>query len=139
MKLMLDECITNNRLQTAFKSLDGFDVCSFEEFYKRGIADEILINGTTEHHRMLLTTDKRTITEKKYPPCHHGGIVQFQRCESKPEYVIPRLQALKVLELEEKAVGHFTHIYYDKIKIVTHTETIERKFKDYEELKHIIE
>jgi hypothetical protein len=118
MKLMLDECILNKKLQTAFQSLDDFDVCTFEEFYPKGTVDKVLVECTVEHQRMLLTVDKNTITEKKYPPCKHGGIVQFQRCESKPEYVIPRLQALKDLELDEKAVGHFTHIYFLHISIM---------------------
>lgn len=138
MRIMLDECILNNKLQTAFEKTDGFEVCSlFDLGFQSGEKDENLVAGTTEHERLLLTTDKKTITEKKYPPCHHGGIVQFKRCESRPEYVIPRLQALRKLNLEEKAVGHFTYIYYDKIKVVTHTETIEKHFKDYEELRDI--
>ena len=137
---MLDECIGNKRLREALKDESEFDSCtSFDLGFLEGEPDENLVDGTTIHQRMLLTLDKRTITEKKYPPCYHGGILQFQRCESKPEYVIPRLQAIVKLGLEDIITGHFTHIYYDKIKVVTHTETIEKKFKDYEELRYIVE
>ncbi len=136
---MLDECILNKRFRSAFEESESFDVLtSFELGYKPKDADEILIEGTAIHKRLLLTVDKRTITEKKYPPCKHGGIVQFRKCEVTPDYVMSRLQVLYFLDLVDKAVGHFTYIYYDKIKIVTHTEIIERNFNDYKELRYII-
>ncbi|HLM60027.1 MAG TPA: hypothetical protein VK308_04435, partial [Pyrinomonadaceae bacterium] len=73
----------------------------------------------------------------KFPPCNDSGILQFDRNKITPEYIIPRLEALRVLKIEDKAVGHFTYFTDDGIKIVTHKETIERKFDDYEELRDI--
>ncbi len=139
LKMMLDECIHNKRLRLAFDESESFDVLtSFDLGYKPKEPDENLVAGTAIHNRLLLTVDKRTITEKKFPPCNHGGILQFRKCEVTPDYVISRLQALFFLNLIDKAIGHFTYIYFDKIKIVTHTETIEKKFNDYKELRYIV-
>ena len=138
MKIMLDECIHGKKLRKKFKESEDYDVLtSFELGYKESESDEVLVKGTSEHKRVLLTIDFSTITEDVFPPCLHGGILQFNRNKITPDYVLERLKALRQLELEDKAVGHFTYFTDDGIKIVTHTEIIERKFDDYDELRNI--
>ena len=138
MNLVLDECILNKKLRKRFNETEGYDFLTcFDVGYNSGDEDEILIEKATKVNRLVLTIDFRTITEDKFPPCNDSGILQFDRNKITPEYIIPRLEALRVLKIEDKAVGHFTYFTDDGIKIVTHKETIERKFDDYEELRDI--
>lgn len=135
---MLDECITGKKLRKRFKESENYDVLtSFDLGYKESESDGVLVKGTVDHKRILLTIDFKTITEKNFPPCCHGGIVQLDRNKITPDYVMQRLDALHKLKLEERIVGHFTYLLDDGIKIVTHKETIERNFDDYEELRNI--
>lgn len=137
--LMLDECILHKPIRIALAGANSFNVRNVEQLkYALPTDDAMLVAGTRKHHRLLLTLDTGTITEKRYPPCTHGGIVQFNKCEVTPEYVMPRLRALKTLGLISKMLGHFTYIYHDRIKIVTHKETIERNFRDYKKLRYIL-
>ena len=138
MNLVLDECILNKKLRKQFNEADDYDYLTcFEVGYNSGDEDRILIEKATQIDRLVLTIDFRTITEERFPPCHHGGILQFDRNKITPEYIMPRLKALKMLNLEKRAVGHFTYFTDEGIKIVTHKETIERNFNDYEELRDI--
>ena len=140
MKMMLDECILDNDIQEALRASSSFDACTtFDLGFIPTEPDENLVAGTVTHGRVLLTKDKKTITAKRYPPCDHGGIVQIRKNECDSDYVLKRLDALRFLGLEDKVVGHFTYVYFDKIKVVTHNETIEEHFKDHAELQHIIE
>ena len=138
MKLVLDECILNRKLRRQFRETEGYEYLTcFEIGYKSGDDDEILIEKATEIEHLVLTIDFSTITEEKFPACEHGGILRFDRNKITPEYIMPRLNALRILELEEKVAGHFTYFTDDGIKIVTLQETIERSFSDYEELRNI--
>lgn len=138
MELVLDECILNKKLRKQFRESDHYDhLTCFEVGYKSGDEDEILIEIATKANRLVLTIDFSTITEDKFRPCTHSGILSFDRNKITPEYIMPRLEALRKLELVDKAIGHFTYLNDDGIKIVTHKETIERNFDDYEELRNI--
>lgn len=138
MKIVLDECILNKKLRKQFRETGGYDYKTcFEIGCKAGDADEVLVEKAGEFDHLVLTIDFRTITEEKFPPCNHGGILSINRNVVTPEYIIQRLEALRTLELEKKAIGHFTYLNEDGIKIVTHTETIEARFEDYDEYKDI--
>lgn len=138
MKLMFDECFLRKKLRRQLSETEGYDVVTCLDLgFKEGENDKELVQGTVKHDRLLVTVDFRTITEEKYPPCKHGGILRFERNKVSDNYVYQRLEALHTLKLEERAVGHFTYLTDDGIKIVTHKEIIERNFDDYEELRNI--
>ena len=140
MKIVLDECIMNRKLQRFLRESDYECVrCLDDGFgYNSGDADEILVEKAGEINHLVLTVDFSTITEDKFPPCTHCGILRFPRNKLSAEYIFQRMEALRKLKLEEKVVGHFTYFSDDGVKIVTHHKTpIERKFEDYEELKDI--
>jgi hypothetical protein len=139
MKLVLDECILNKKLRKWLRESEDYEfMLCFETGYKSGDDDEILIEKAGELDCLVLTIDFSTITEDKFPPCTHKGILQFDKNKISADYIVPRLEALRKLKLEDKAIGHFTYFTDDGIKIVTHhKDPIERNFDDFEEFKDI--
>ena len=139
MKIVLDECILNRKLRKLLRESADYEfMLCFDTGYKSGDDDEILVEKSGEIKHVLLTNDFTTITEEKFPPCTHGGILSFPKNKLSAEYIFQRIEALRKLHLEEKAVGHFTYFTDDGIKIVTHhKQPIERNFNDYEEFRDI--
>lgn len=140
MRLMVDENFLDQDIRNALESERIFNVCNTLDCgFKRGEDDGVLINkGTTKFRRILVTKNHKDITPKLYKPCYHGGVIVFREQILTPEYVIPRMKAFKYLRLDSKAKKHFSIVYDDKIKVITHTETIEIKFDENETTRKTI-
>jgi predicted nuclease of predicted toxin-antitoxin system len=48
---------------------------TIEYGFKQHADDHELVGVTDEFGCILLTKDKKTINERVYPPCNHGGII----------------------------------------------------------------
>lgn len=137
IRIMVDESVLG--LKKAFRDMPEYEVFTPDELgFPRGTEDRVLVAGTLTNDCFLLTNDFNTITETLYPPCSHGGILGLPKNKISHEYVLDRVRALEVLRLTHRAVGHFTYLEDDGIKIATHTEVIEREFRSYETLKSIM-
>ncbi len=136
IRLLLDESILG--FKKVFRDKPGYDVLTcLEAGHPRGTKDAILIESAFADHRFFLTNDFDTITPELYPPCKRASILRLPRNKISREYVFERVNAIQFLRLAHRAVTHFTFLEDDKIEVVTHNETIERKFTEYEETKHI--
>lgn len=137
---MLDENFLDSDIRDALNNERMFDVSGMVDCgFNLGTDDGVLIRkGTTKYRRILVTKNYKNITTKLYPPCYHGGIIVFREQVLTAEYVLSRLKAFRYLRLDTKAKKHFSIIYDDKIKLITHKETIEKKFSENETTKKTI-
>jgi hypothetical protein len=110
-------------LQETSRSIDA--IRTIDCGYPTGTSDDILIlRGTRQYRRVLITRDYRTIKPREFPPCTHGGVV-FVRISSSKEPVVAR--AFKNLSESNKRdciVGHLTYLHEKDAVIFTHKEKI---------------
>jgi hypothetical protein len=123
---MVDYNLKDPRILTALSSFGALDVkttieCGFEQ----GTHDDVLIKGTSEKRRLLLTKDKETIDEIEFPPCTHGGIIIIKDKRPMPENVIAWMKAFIQSGKRELAKHHVTHLWPDRAVIHTHRGTEE--------------
>lgn len=137
---MLDENFLDSEIRDALDNIRTLDVSNMIDCgYISGTDDGVLIRtGTKKFGRILVTKNHRDITTKLYPPCYHGGVIVFREQVLTAEYVASRLKAFKYLKLDTKAKKHFSIIYDDRIKVITHKETIEIKFSENETTRKTI-
>jgi hypothetical protein len=139
MNLMLDACANDKHLRAALDKLAILNVCDTSDCGYAGRTDDrvLVYKGTQKYNKILLTKNIENINEHVYPPCGHGGIIVFHEQELKPDYVVPRIKALKTLGLLLKIKRHVTKIYDDKIEVHTLEGKEEHKFADNQRTKRI--
>ena len=122
IKLMVDYNLIDPEIIEKLESLGALDVKTIIDCgYQQDTKDDILIwQGTLEQNRILLTADFRTINEKKYTPCNHGGIIIIEDPRPSPEKVFAFVKAFLQCGQRKYAKKHVTHLKRDSIKIVTH-------------------
>ncbi len=83
--------------------------------------DDVLIAYGAEKNWILLTHDKNTINERKFPPCNHAGIIIIKEEFWFPETIVASLRALRSSGKGSLVSHHVTHLFPDKAIIHTHT------------------
>ena len=98
MNFMMDECIHDARIIKALDEIRTINLCkTFKCGYRGRTADVVLVyKGTRRFNKILVTKNIEDINEEVYPPCGHGGIIVFHEQELTPEYVVPRIQAIRI-------------------------------------------
>lgn len=136
LRLLLDESILG--FKKVFRDRPEYNVLTcLEAGHARGTDDRVLIDHAAQDNRFFVTNDVSTVTEIIYPPCNGKSIIRLPRNKISRQYVLERIEAFRTLHLAHRAVGHFTYLEDDRIKIVNHNEPIEREFNDYEDFKNI--
>jgi hypothetical protein len=80
-----------------------------------------LVCATLDHGCILLTKDKRTINEKLFSPCTHGGIIIIKNARPFVSDVKAYIKAFCKSGKRSLAEHCVTHLYPDKAIIHTHT------------------
>jgi hypothetical protein len=96
--------------------------------YRTGEEDAELVGGTVANHCLLLTHDRNTINEYRYPPCNHGGIIIFKG-DWDQQKIYNRVRAFCLSGAKSRALHAVTHLYENHAVIHTHNEQIEVRFK----------
>lgn len=87
--------------------------------------DDVLVAYGAQHNCVLLTHDKNTINERKFPPCKHAGIIIVKEKHWFPESIVAGIKALRQSGRGGLVSHHVTHLFPDKAIIHTHTGTEE--------------
>lgn len=123
LKLMVDEDLNDPQTLKLLTKLRALKVkTTFECGLEMGTSDKVLVQSTKEKG-LLLTGDKNTIDERKYPPCNHGGIIIIELKRPTSDEVFRRMKAFCQSGKRGLAKGHVTHLYADKAVIHTHHKT----------------
>jgi hypothetical protein len=127
---MVDYCIIDPEIVEALRKINTLDVkTTLECGYNPWTEDETLVAGTTEKGRLLITSNYRDITPRKYPPCGHGGILLIKHPKPTGQIVYDRMRAFTLSGGRSHAKGHVTYLNADKAEILKlHKEVIELRF-----------
>lgn len=121
LKLMVDYNLKDPYILKALSSFGALDVkTTIECGYSQHTDDDVLVKGTSEKRRLLLTKDKETIDEIEFPPCTHGGIIIIKDKRPLPENVIAWMKAFIQSGKRSLAKHHVTHLWPDRAVIHTH-------------------
>lgn len=111
LKVMIDEDFIDPRTIECLKKLSSLKVKTiFECGFQMGEKDAVLISST-EDFGVLLTGDKNTIDERKYPPCSHGGIIIVKHKRPSADEICKRMKAFCLSGHRALAKNHVTHLY----------------------------
>jgi hypothetical protein len=130
LRLIIDYCLVDRRIILALKTLSEVEVKTIIECgYAENTSDEVLVNeGTVEQKRLLLTTDRKTITRHRYMPCTHGGVILLRHRKLDAAKILASMTAFIQSNKGDLAVNHFTHLRPDSAKIYTHKDPVEVRF-----------
>lgn len=81
---------------------------------------ELVYNGTNDHRCTLLTSDKRTINERVFPPCQHGGIILIKEKRPSKDKICACIKAFCESGHRSKASHNVTHLWEKKAIIYKH-------------------
>jgi len=138
---MVDYNLKDPDIIQKLNSLGALDVkTTIELGYAQNAKDRELIWGATlKEDRILLTRDYRTIDERKFTPCKHGGVVILHHQRPSADVVQKMVNALLKSGERKHAKGHVTHIKRDGIKIITHDpEPVIVSFDEKPNLRKIV-
>jgi hypothetical protein len=83
--------------------------------------DSVLIyQGTKDHRCVLLTGDVRSINEKKYPPCGHGGVILIKERRPSKEMILRCVKAFAQSGHRSKAPHNVIHLWANRAIIHKH-------------------
>lgn len=122
LRVMVDYNLVDPDILACLEKLTALKVKTILDCgYSQETKDEVLVNkGTVEHRRLLVTGDKRTITKKKFKPCHHGGVIVIKDPRPTAKKVCAWMKAFVQSGQRTLAIGHFTHLREDGATIYTH-------------------
>lgn len=119
---MVDYNLKDKAILACLKRLNALDVkTTIECGYDQGTDDPILVKGTAEKKRLLLTKDRSTIDEFVYPPCSHGGIIIIDHKRPTPDMVCDWMKAFIQSGQRAYAKHHVTYLNGDGFTIKTHS------------------
>ncbi len=121
LNLMIDYNLLDPEILAALKKISALKIKTIIECgFRQDTKDDVLVNqGTVDQKRILLTGDKRTITKKKYKPCHHGGVIVLKHPRPNADNVFACMKAFVESGKRALAVNHFTHLKTDGATIHT--------------------
>ncbi|MEK6405433.1 MAG: DUF5615 family PIN-like protein [Acidobacteriota bacterium] len=93
---------------------------TFECGFRQGAKDSELIRETRQSKRVLLTFDRNTINETRYPPCSHGGIIIVKDPHWTATTIVQEMKALTRSGRRKLARHGVTHLYRDRAVIYQH-------------------
>jgi hypothetical protein len=133
LKMMIDQTnptldkTLNDLFPSHIRAVSVFDLRpDFHDYTK----DRDLIQLGHKEQYIFLTSDDKTITKTKYPPCKHGGIIKMPGMPSKEE-VLERVRKLikSGPHYLKQIRGHFTRLNNDGAVIYKeHDQVTEVKF-----------
>jgi hypothetical protein len=89
--------------------------------FQQHAEDRVLVyKGTNECRCVLLTRDKRTINEREFPPCGHGGIIIIKAPRPSKEKVFACIKAFCQSGHRSKASHNVIHLWEDRAVIHKH-------------------
>lgn len=123
IKLMVDYNLIDPLILECLDRLGALDVkttidCGFDPWTK----DHVLVEATGEKRRLLLTKDKESIDEVRYPPCKHGGIIIIDHPRPTPDMVCDWMKAFVQSGQRSYAKNHITYLGRDGFTIYTHQQ-----------------
>lgn len=131
LNLMIDYNLLDPTILAALRKIGALKIKTIIECgFRQDAKDEVLVNeGTVNLKRVLLTGDKKTITKKKYRPCHHGGVIVLKHPRPDAENVFAAMKAFIQSGQRSLAVNHFTYLRTDGATIHTlNKEPVTLKF-----------
>ena len=78
-----------------------------------------------DHRCALLTADKRTINEKKFPPCEHHGIILIKEDRASKDKICACIKALCRSGHRKKVSHNVIHLWEKKAIIHKHDKEVE--------------
>jgi hypothetical protein len=133
----MDEDAGGDALCKALETIDYLNITTVVDCGFGGKGDDVIVKKAKKLNKILVTANINDLNEKTFPPCGHGGIIVFNKNELKPEYVLPRIKAIKALDLMDKIKSHVTKIYDEHIDVYTLEGTCRAEFKDNAKTKKI--
>jgi hypothetical protein len=128
---MVDYNLKDKLILECLRKLGALDVkTTIECGYLQDTKDPILVRGTSEKKRLLLTKDRATIDEFAYPPCSHGGIIIIDHKRPTPDMVCDWMKSFIQSGQRAYAKHHVTYLNNEGFRIKTHNpEPITGAFK----------
>lgn len=128
---MVDYNLKDRLILECLRKLNALDVkTTIECGYGQGTEDPVLVRGTSEKKRLLLTKDRSTIDASVYPPCSHGGIIIIDHKRPTPDMVCDWMKLFIQSGKRAYAKHHVTRLNKDGFIIETHhPEPIKGAFK----------
>lgn len=123
IKLMVDVNLIDPEIIEGLERLGALDVkTTLECGFAQNTKDPVLIKGTTEKDRILLTADATTINARIYKPCSHGGIMIIDEKRLFPNEIINLVKAFVMCGQRSYAKKHVTYLKKEFAKIVMHSK-----------------
>lgn len=138
MNLLLDEDASGKALVEALDEIGDLNITTVKNCGLLGKGDDVIVKEAHNRNKVLLTANYHDLNEENQPPCGHGGLIVFKENHLKPDYVVPRIKALKTLSLMKKVKSHVTKIYDEGVEVYTLQEVIRKGFKDHAKTKKLI-
>ena len=125
IKLMIDYNL-GSPVAKALNELGAVKAKTIIEYgFKQHTEDPDLVAVTDEYGCILLTKDKKTINEHRYPPCKHGGIIIIKEKQPSVQKVFECVKAFCQSGQRELALHHVTHLWDDRAIIHTHKGQVQ--------------
>src|SRR5688572_20775417 len=112
MNFLMDEDASGTALCAALDSIGYLNIVKARDCNLAGKGDEKVVKTAARLNKIVVTANISDLNEVKTPPCTgHGGIIVFNNNDLKPDYVVPRIKALKALSFAEKIKRHVTKVF----------------------------
>ena len=92
--------------------------------FRQNAEDEEIIRGIENGGYLLLTHDRNTIDEYRFPPCSHAGIIIIRDKRWTEEKVYERVRAFCRSGKKKFALHSVTYLHSEGAMILTHDETV---------------
>ena len=121
LKIMVDETFGEpvadalNKDIASIKAKTTFD-CGFAQ----GTGDRDLIDKGKRLNRILLTFDRNTIDQRRYPPCSHAGIIIVKDKHWTTRSIVKELKAFTQTGNRKLVLHSVTHLHRDHAVIYQH-------------------
>src|SRR6185369_7961037 len=101
MNFLMDEDVGGEAVCKALDEIGYLNITTAIDCNCGGKGDDVLVRTAEKLNKIVVTCNIHDLNEHHFPPCCHGGIIVFNENELRPEYVIPRIKAIKTLDLFE--------------------------------------
>ena len=121
LNLMVDETFGKPVADEVNRSISSIKAkTTFDFGFSQGTTDSVLISKTDGLGQVLLTFDHKTINQRHYPPCSHGGIIIVKDAHWTIESVINGLKAFTYSGKRRLSPHCVTYLFQDKAIIHQH-------------------
>jgi hypothetical protein len=140
IKIMVDYDLIDPEIIKALETFSVLDVKTILQCgHKQHTPDKTLVDDTDRLDRILLTADAG-ISEKRYKPCEHGGIILIDDPRPTPQKVRAFMKTILQCGERQLCKRHVTRLSKRRIKIFTHDKKPRVvKIHEDERLRRIVQ